>query len=298
MKLGFIGAGNMGGPMCRNLIKHDHQIYLHDLSPEVKERFVSLGATGAESPRAVTAETEVVFTSLPGPAEIREVVLGEDGIAAGAHAGTIYVDLSTNAPSVAKELAAKLAEQGIPMLDAPVSGGTAGAEAGKAVVMAGGDKDTFDKVEPLFRCIGEDIYHVGGHGAGCTVKLINNMLSLINLTAASEGFMLGIKAGVDPEVLLEVVKASSGQSNALVKMENKVLPGKFTPTFSLALAHKDQRLAMQLGEELGAPLTLGSVVVNQMRQATAMGLEDEDLTAVVKVLEKTMGIELRHGAHE
>jgi 3-hydroxyisobutyrate dehydrogenase len=293
MKLGFIGVGNMGGPMCHNLIKHDHQLLVHDLNPEARARFVSLGATEGKSAQDVTAQSEVVFTSLPGPAEITEVVLGSDGIAAGAHAETIYVDLSTNAPSVARELAAQLAERGIPMLDAPVSGGTAGAAAGTIAVMAGGEKEVFDKVEPLFRCIGKNIYHVGGHGAGCVVKLINNMLAFTNLAAANEGLMLGIKAGLDPEILLDVLNASSGQSFILKRFKEAILPRNFEPTFALALAHKDLRLALQLGEETGSPLTLGSVVVNQMRQATAMGHAEEDIVALIRVLEKTMGTEVR-----
>lgn len=298
MKLGFIGAGNMGGPMCHNLIKHDHQMLIHDLSPAVVERFVSLGATAGKSAEAVTAESEVVFTSLPGPVEIREVVLGDGGIAAGAHAETIYVDLSTNSPAVARELAAKLAEQGIPMLDAPVSGGTTGAEAGTVAVMVGGDKEVFDKVEPLLRCIGKNITHVGGHGAGCIVKLINNMLAFINLAAANEGFMLGVRAGVDPDVLYDVISASSGQSSTLGKMKSAILPGNFDATFALALAHKDLRLALELGEELGSPLTLGSVVINVMRQAAAMGFHDQDVAAMIRVLEKTMATEVRSGAHK
>jgi 3-hydroxyisobutyrate dehydrogenase len=294
MKLGFIGVGNMGGPMCQNLIKHDHQVCVHDLDPETRARFVSLGATAGESPKDVTARSEVVFTSLPGPAEISEVVLGSDGIAAGAHADTIYVDLSTNAPSVARELAAKLAERGIPMLDAPVSGGTAGAEAATIAVMAGGDKEVFDKVEPLFRCIGKNIYHVGGHGAGCVVKLINNMVSQINIAAAGEGFMLGIRAGLDPQILLDVLNASSGQSNALTKFERAILPGNFEPTFALELGQKDMRLALQLGDELGSPLTLGGVVINLMRQATAMGYAKQDLSSLIRPLEVTMGTEIRY----
>lgn len=298
MKLGFIGVGNMGGPMCRNFVKGDHQVLLHDLNPEAKAPILAMGATEAGTAREVTAESEVVFTSLPGPAEIREVVLGKDGIAEGAHADTIYVDLSTNSPSVARELAAELGKRGIPMLDAPVSGGTTGAEAGTVSVMVGGDKEIFDKVKPLFAIIGANVYHVGGHGAGCTVKLINNMLSFINLAAAGEGFLLGVKAGVDPELLLNVVSTSSGNSNALKKILSAVLPGEFGATFALDLAHKDLRLALELGEELGSPLTFGGVLINQFRQSVARGHGPLDVSAMVRVLEETMGTEVRFGAHK
>ncbi|MCZ6843831.1 MAG: NAD(P)-dependent oxidoreductase, partial [SAR324 cluster bacterium] len=236
---------------------------------------------------------EVVFTSLPGPVEIREAVLGKDGIVDGAHKETIYVDLSTNAPSVARELAAELANKGIPMLDAPVSGGTDGAKAGTVAVMVGGEKDIFDKVKPLFQCIGANIFHVGDHGAGCTVKLINNMLSFINLYAAGEGFLMGIKAGVDPELLLAVIKTSSGQSSSLGKIERAVLAGDYSPTFALDLAHKDLRLALQLGEEMGTPLSMGSLLINHFRQSVAKGHGPQDVAAMLRVMEENMGTDIR-----
>lgn len=298
MKLGFIGVGNMGGPMCRNLVKGDHQVMICDLNKDVKAPILAMGATEASTAKEVAAESEVVFTSLPGPKEITAVVLGSDGIAEGAHKETIYVDLSTNSPSVARELAADLKQRGIPMLDAPVSGGTVGAEAGTVAVMVGGEKEIFDKVKPLFEIIGANVYHVGDHGAGCTVKLINNMLSFINLYAANEGFMLGVKAGVDPEMLLEVVRNSSGNSSALGKMERAVLPGNFEATFALDLAHKDLRLALELGQELGTPLMLGSMVVNQFRQSVASGHGTLDTSAMIKIMEQNMGLEVRLGAHK
>ncbi len=293
MKVGFIGVGNMGGPMCRNLVKHDHQVTVHDLNSKARDAITALGAESAGSAKEVAAESEVVFTSLPGPVEIREAVLGSDGVAEGADEQTIYVDLSTNAPSEARALAAELAKRGIAMLDAPVSGGTTGAEAGTVAVMVGGDKEVFDKVEPLFQCIGANIFHVGGHGAGCTVKLINNMISFINLYAAGEGFMMGVKAGIDPEVLLAVVNTSSGQSKSLGKIESAVLAGNYSPTFALDLAHKDLRLALQLGEELGTPLSMGSLLINQFRQSIAKGHGPQDVSAMLRVLEENMGTEIR-----
>lgn len=298
MKLGFIGVGNMGGPMCRNLVKGDHQVMICDLNKDVKAPILAMGATEGPTARQVTAETEVVFTSLPGPKEITEVVLGKDGIAEGAHKETIYVDLSTNSPTVARKLAADLKKKGIPMLDAPVSGGTVGAEAGTVAVMVGGEKKIFDQVKPLFEIIGANVYHVGDHGAGCTVKVINNMLSFINMYAANEGFMLGVKAGVDPRMLLDVVRNSSGNSNSLNKIENSVLPGNFEATFALDLAHKDLRLALELGQELGSPLMLGSMVVNQFRQSVASGHGSLDTSAMIKIMEENMGLEVRHGAHK
>ncbi len=194
------------------------------------------------------------------------------------------MDLSTNAPSVARDLAARLGERGIPMLDAPVSGGVAGAEAATIAVMVGGEKEVFDKVEPLFRCIGKSIYHVGGHGAGCVAKLINNMVSQINLAAANEGFMLAIRAGLDPKVLLEVLENSSGQSNALTKMSRAVLPGDFEPTFALELGQKDMRLALQLGDEFRQALYVASAANATFLKAREAGWGNEDFSAVLKAI--------------
>lgn len=293
MKLGFIGMGNMGGPMCRNLIKHDHQVALFDKNPATLKRFVGHGGQAAGSAKEVAAAAEIVFTSLPLPADVEEVALGPGGIAEGAHDGLIYVDLSTNAPSVVRKVAAELKGRGIAMLDAPVSGGVAGAEAGTIAVMVGGDKEVFDKVEPLFKCIGKNVFHVGGHGTGCIAKLVNNMIAFCNLTASIEGFLLGVQAGVEPKMLHQIVAASSGNSFILRLLPEKILAGNFDADFSLDLAHKDLRLALQLGEEAGVPLHIGSYIVNLMRQATAKGYGSNDLSVLARVLEDAAGKELR-----
>ncbi|MEE8394651.1 MAG: NAD(P)-dependent oxidoreductase [bacterium] len=295
MKLGFIGVGNMGGPMCRNLIAHDHQLIVHDLNPQALEPMVAAGGTAAKSAAAVAAESEVVFASLPMPADVEAVVLGADGIAAGAKAGTVFVDLSTNAPSLARKLAATLAERDIPMLDAPVSGGVKGAEAATLAVMVGGGQAVFDRVEPLLRCIGKNIFLVGGAGAGCTVKLINNMVAFCNMAAANEGMMLGVRADVDADVLMGVLQTSSGNSTVLTAIQRKVLAGNFETEFAIDLAHKDLRLALQLGEELGTPLMIAGLVVNMMRQSTARGEGGQDITALIRNLEETMGWQVRSG---
>ncbi|MEE8396158.1 MAG: NAD(P)-dependent oxidoreductase [bacterium] len=298
MKLGFIGVGNMGGPMCRNLQAHDHQMMVHDLNQEALEPFLAKGATSGPSAAAVAAGSEVVFTSLPRPADVEAVLLGAGGIAEGAKPGTVVVDLSTNAPSVARKVAEALAERGLPMLDAPVSGGVTGAAAATLAVMVGGDKEVFDRVEPLLGHIGKNVFFVGGPGAGCTVKLINNMLSFCNLTAAGEGFLLGVRAGIDPDVLLEVMRAGSGNSAALIKFDRKILNGNFETEFALDLAHKDLRLALQLGDEQGASLMIGGLVINLMRQAVARGYGPLDSSALVRALEAPLGWEVRREKKE
>jgi len=293
MKAGFIGVGNMGGPMCRNLIKQDFQVVVCDKNPAALKRCTDLGATSAATPKAIAAESDVVFTSLPEPQDIEAVALGPEGILAGAHEGLIYVDLSTNSPSGARKLAAACAEKGIPMLDAPVSGGVTGAEAGTVSVIVGGDAKVVEQVRPMFEAIGSEVHHMGPVGAGTVAKLVNNMLSFVNMAALSEGLMLGVKAGVDPAKLLHVIETSSGASNATAKFTRKVFKGDFEPGFALDLAHKDLRLALALGDEVGSPLMFGGLLVNLMRQMRHKGYGVKDSSIIVRYLEEAMGVELR-----
>lgn len=296
MKLGFIGIGKFGGPVCRNLIKH-HNVIVYARRPAERDKMVALGASGAETAKTLAAQADIVFTCLPGPAEVEEVVLGEEGIAEGARPGLIYVDLSTNSPTVIRKLAAELASRGISMLDAPLSGGVARAEAGTLSVIVGGEKDVVAKVEPFLRTFGENIFHVGDHGAGCVAKLVNNMLLFCNLAVANEGFMLGVQAGLDPDMLFQVVSTSSGASDAVNRrMQRKIFQGDFEPEGTLDTCHKDLRMALQLGEETGTPLLFGSLLVNLMRQSVALGHGDRDVGVLICHLEDTMGRKVRSAA--
>lgn len=293
MKLGFIGVGNMGGPMCRNLIKKGFDVIVCDLDPAAVARCTKLGASTAKSAKEVAAQSDVVFTSLPGPGEIEAVTLGAGGIREGAHPGMVYVDLSTNSPSLARRLAAEFAKLGIPMLDAPVSGGVPGAEAGTVSVIVGGPKATFDQVRPMLEAIGKNLYHMGDAGAGCIAKLVNNMIAFINFSVLSEGMMMGVKAGADPQKLLDVISTSSGNSNAVGKVQRKVFKGNYQPEFALDLAHKDLRLALQLGDEMGVPLMFGGMLINLMRQARAKGYGGQDSSVMMRLLEEAMQTEIR-----
>ncbi len=293
MQLGFIGVGNIGTPMCRHLIEAGHTVLAYDIHPANLARMVHLGAEEAESPKAVAAACPIVFSSLPGPREVEQVALGEDGIMAAARPGLIYVDLSTNAPSVAQRVCATLAEHQVTMLDAPVSGGVVGAEAGTLAVMVGGDKDAFATCRPLLEHIGANIYHVGDSGSGCVAKLVNNMIAFINTVAASEGMLLGTVAGVDPQMLYDIIQASSGASWAMRQFPHKVFAGDYTPGFTIDLAHKDLRLALDMGDELSVPLLLGSVCINLMRQIRAHGNGGDDLSGLMRLLEDNIGRQVR-----
>lgn len=284
MKLGFIGVGNMGGPMCRNLMKKGYVVIVHDLNPSAVERCTFLGASSANSPKEVAEQSNVVFSSLPISADVEKVVLGENGIVEGAHEGLIYVDLSTNLPAFAQKLATELAKHGIAMLDAPVIRGLAEVEGAMTSVLVGGDAETFEKVKPLFQSMAKNIFHVGGHGAGCTVKLVNNYLEYCNLAVAKEGLMLGVKGGIDPELLLQVLRTGSGDCPFLHHIARAVGSGNYGAEYAMDLSFfkststgltgKSLKMALQLGEDLDVPLSFGSLLINLMCQAKGLGSED------------------------
>jgi len=293
MQLGFIGVGNIGTPMCRHLIEAGHEVLVYDVNPAHVARMVSLGAQAGESPRAIAQACNIVFSSLPGPREIELVALGANGIADAARPGLIYVDLSTNAPTVARRLCAALAAKGVIMLDAPVSGGVAGAEQGTLAVMVGGDAQAFTTCKPLLQHIGTNVFRVGDSGSGCVVKLVNNMLAFVNATAAYEGMLLGVKAGVDPQMIHDIVQASSGASSAMRAFPNKIFAGDFSPGFMIDLAHKDLRLALELGDELSVPLLMGSVCINFLREARANGRGGDDLCGLMRQMEEHLNMAVR-----
>jgi 3-hydroxyisobutyrate dehydrogenase-like beta-hydroxyacid dehydrogenase len=230
MKVGFIGVGNMGGPMCRNIVKKsNHQVTVFDLNAAALKTCTDLGATAAKSVAEVTKGADVVMTSLPMPKDVEAVTLGDNGILANIGKGQTYIDLSTNAPSMVKKIGAAMASKGIAMLDAPVSGGTTGAEAATIAIMVGGDKKVFDDALPVLQSFSANVIHMGGLGSGTVAKLVNNMLSFCNMAALSEGMMLGTSAGLDPDKLLHVIANASGNSNAVKNFSLRALQGKYSP---------------------------------------------------------------------
>jgi 3-hydroxyisobutyrate dehydrogenase-like beta-hydroxyacid dehydrogenase len=294
MKIGYIGLGNMGGPMCRNLIKGvNHQVVVHDLNAEAVATCVAAGGTAASSLAALAAECDVVFTSLPTPRHVEAVVLGEGGIAANARPGTVYIDLSTNAPAMVKRLSAELAGRGIAMLDSPVTGGVARAEAGTIVVMAGGDEAVFEANRALLAAFSGTVVHVGPIGTASVAKLINNMLAFCNAAAAMEGLTIGAMAGIDMQKLFGIITNGSGDSAAIRNLANRALAGKFEASFALDLAYKDLGLAVDLAAEHGVPGMIAPQVLNLMRMARGLGLGSQDSSASLQVYEKVMGREVR-----
>ncbi|MGD9982641.1 MAG: NAD(P)-dependent oxidoreductase [Porticoccaceae bacterium] len=294
MKIAFIGIGNMGGPMCRNILRNsDHEVMVFDLSDAAVARCTELGATAGASPRAVAADADVVMTSLPHPRDVEQVVLGANGIAESIKPGAVYCDLSTNSPLMVRRLSAALAQQGVSMLDAPVSGGVVAADKATLAVMVGGDRATFDRLDPVFQCIGNNVVYCGGTGTGCVAKIANNLIAFCNMAASAEGLMLGVAAGIDLEVLNQVIRNSSGNSMTFRAVVKNAKSGDWTPSFSIGLAYKDMHLALELADELGMPLMLSPTVHNLMRMAKGLGYEQNDATAILRVYEDTMKMQLK-----
>ncbi|MBV8393086.1 MAG: NAD(P)-dependent oxidoreductase, partial [Alphaproteobacteria bacterium] len=202
MKVGYVGVGNMGGPMCRNLIKRsNHAVTVFDLNPAAVKTCTDLGAAAGKSIADVTKGADVVMTSLPMPKDVEAVTLGDGGILANLDKGKTYIDLSTNAPTMVQKIGAAMAAKGIAMLDAPVSGGTVGAEAATIAIMVGGEKKAFDDALPVLKSFSANVIHMGPLGTGTVAKLCNNMMAFCNAASAAEALMLGVTAGLDPEKL-------------------------------------------------------------------------------------------------
>ncbi|HUN39353.1 MAG TPA: NAD(P)-dependent oxidoreductase [Acetobacteraceae bacterium] len=294
MKVGFIGVGNMGGPMCRNIIRNtNHEVVVFDLSSDAVEACTELGASAGSSVADVARTCDVVITSLPLPRVVEEVALGPDGIAANAKPGTTYIDLSTNSPATARRCAEGMRAKGLAMLEAPVSGGTARAKDGTIVIMVGGDAATFESQLPLLKSFSGEVVHCGEIGMGSVAKLINNMLAFCNSAAAAEALMIGKRSGIDLTKLDQVIRNASGMSSGYANMASKAFKGAFEATFALDLAHKDLRLALEMADELGVPGLIAPQVMNLMRMARGMGLGTSDSCAMIRVYETALGTDVR-----
>jgi 3-hydroxyisobutyrate dehydrogenase-like beta-hydroxyacid dehydrogenase len=299
VRIGFIGLGNMGGPMALNLIKAgSHQVCVYDVRREAAAAHLEAGATWADNPRALAAQSEIIMTSLPGPAEVEQVMFGEGGIADGIRPGSIYADLSTNSPSMVRRIARELKQKGVDVLDAPVSGGKVGAKAANLAVMVGGDEAVFRKALPVFEVIGakDQITHVGAIGAGNIAKLAHNQLAIVTSAAIAEAFTMGVKAGIDPEALLKVIKgAAFGRGLLLAGLQPVVFKGNFDrpASFALKLARKDLGLATELGREFNVPMPLAALVEQELTEAMARGLGDKDAVITFKLQEDRAGVKVR-----
>ncbi|MCH8185592.1 MAG: NAD(P)-dependent oxidoreductase [Chloroflexi bacterium] len=293
MKVGFIGVGYMGRHMARNVAKGGHHLTVFDMRKEAAEELLSLGASWADSPQAVAAASEVVFTSLPRPQDVEEVATGEGGILQGAASGTAYFDLSTTDPDTIRRISEAARGKGVTMLDAPVSGGTAGAEKGTLCVMVGGDEPTYQRYKAVLDLIGDKVMYCGDLGAGAVCKIVNNLIGLSVGVVLSEAFTVGVKAGVPPETLFEAVSKSSGNTQAMQGFPAGLFKGNFEPGFQLDLAAKDVGLATEMGRRLRVPMDLSNLVQQRYIDGQNSGWGRMAAGAVARVQEKRAGVEVR-----
>jgi 3-hydroxyisobutyrate dehydrogenase-like beta-hydroxyacid dehydrogenase len=293
MKVGFIGVGNMGGPMCRNIIRNtNHDVVVFDLNPAAIKACTDLGATVGTSVAQVASTCDVVLTSLPMPRNVEDVALGTVGITENARSGAVYIDLSTNSPATARRVHEGMRAKGIQMLEAPVSGGVPRATDGTIVIMVGGDAAVFDAQLPLLKSFSGEVVHVGPIGMRSVAKLVNNMLAFCNAAAAAEALVIGTMAGIDLRKLQQVIGNASGNSAAFRNISDKAFRREFQASFALDLAHKDLRLALELADELGVPGMIAPQVMNLMRMARAKGMGGDDSSSVIRVYEEALGREV------
>lgn len=282
MNAGFIGLGSMGGAIVRRLLL-SRPLRVFDLRAEAVETMVEAGATAAGSPAELAASCDVVMTCLPTSNEVRQVIFGDEGLVDGLAAGAVVTDMTTGDPNATREMAAELAARGAHLIDAPVSGGPFGAEAGTLAIMVGAPDELFERCRSLFEDVSPNVFHCGGVGAGHTMKLVNNMASAGNRAVAFEAINLAVKNGLDPRTCAAIMQKSSGRSFMTeVVLPNFILEGKLDQGFSVGLMHKDVSLATKLGQDSATPLTIANIVREILRTAINEYGPDADLNILVR----------------
>lgn len=292
-RIGFIGLGIMGKPMCLNLLKAGFELTVMSRSAANVAPVVAAGAKAVDSPMAVAQQVDMVITMLPNSPEVRSVVLGDKGVAQGGRTGLIFADMSSIAPLASREIAAELAQKGIRMLDAPVSGGEPKAIEGTLSVMVGGAKGDFDACLPVFKAMAASVVRVGEIGAGNVAKLANQIVVALNICAVSEALVLATKAGVEPELVYQAIRGGLAGSTVLDAKAPLILDGKFTPGFRINLHAKDLANVLETSHELNVSLPLTAQVMEIMQALKSDGLGDADHGALVRHWEKLAQVEVR-----
>ncbi|SJZ56425.1 NAD-binding of NADP-dependent 3-hydroxyisobutyrate dehydrogenase [Enhydrobacter aerosaccus] len=292
--VGFIGVGRMGGPMASRLLDAGYRLCIYDVSAEATAPFAARGAQLAASPAEVASSADIVLVSLPTPDIVRQVALGGNAGVINGSKVRLMIDLSTTGPGVATEVAAKLAERRIGWVDAPVSGGVTGAKAGTLAVMVSCPQKTLGEIEPILKTFGKTFYTGDKPGLAQTAKLANNLLAGAALVATSEVMAMGVKAGLDAKVLIDIINASSGRNSATQdKFPRAILPGTFDFGFATGLSYKDVRLCVDEAEALGVPMVVGAAVREMLAVTKARFGADSDFTSVAKLLEEWAGVKIR-----
>ena len=289
MTVGFIGLGVMGRPMALNLVKAGFDVVVGDHHQDRVDEVVHEGARAGGTASQIAAQADVVVTMLQDSPQVREVVLGPGGIVEGAHAGLTYIDASSVAPSTSREVSAALAEVGVPMLDAPVSGGEPFAVAGTLAFMVGGPQDVFDANKPLLSAMGKSVVRIGDVGSGNIAKLANQAIVAVNIAVLAEALVLAEKAGADPEVVVEAISGGLAGSNVMNAKAPLMLEHRFDPGFRIDLHHKDLANVLRTAHETQSPAPLTAAVFEMFSQLRATGHGGEDHSALVRVAEAASG---------
>jgi len=293
MKIGFIGLGIMGKPMAKNLLKASYSLVVFDINKEAVKEVVKAGGEEGLSSKDVAQKCEIIITMLPNSPHVKAVVLGPDGVIEGARPGSIIIDMSSIAPKASQEIAIEASKKEIEVIDAPVSGGEPKAIDGTLSIMVGGKKEIFDKCYDILSKMGKSIVHCGEIGAGNTTKLANQIIVALNIAAMSEAFVLGTKAGVNPEVLYNAIRGGLAGSNVLDAKAPMVLDGNFKPGFKIDLHIKDLTNAIDTGHELGVPLPLTSQIMEILQALKVDGKGQCDHSAIIQFYEKLAKVEVR-----
>ncbi len=291
MKVGFIGLGIMGKPMSKNVLKAGYEVTVLETSKQAAE-LVAAGAKTAANPKALAEQTDVIITMLPNSPQVREVILGAGGIIEGAKPGTVVIDMSSIAPLTSQEIARELAEKGIDMLDAPVSGGEPKAIEGTLSVMVGGRQDVFDRCYPVMKTMAASVVRTGDIGAGNVTKLANQIIVAINIAAMSEALVLASKAGVEPELVYQAIRGGLAGSTVLDAKAPLVLDRKFDPGFRINLHIKDLGNVLETSHEVGVPLPLTAAVMEMMQALKTDGMGECDHGSLIRYYEKLAKIEV------
>ncbi|MCD6395047.1 MAG: 2-hydroxy-3-oxopropionate reductase [Planctomycetes bacterium] len=292
-KIGFIGLGIMGKPMAKNLIKAGYPLIVYDIAPEKVSQLAGAGAQAASSSSEAARASEIIITMLPNSPEVKEAVLGGDGVLEGAKPGTILVDMSSIAPLVSKEVSKKAKDKGVVVLDAPVSGGEPKAVDGTLAIMVGGPQDAFDKVKDILAVMGDSVTRVGEIGSGNTTKLANQIIVALNIAAMSEAMVLATKSGVDPEKVYQAIRGGLAGSTVLDAKMPLALQGNFKPGFRIELHIKDLANALDTAHELGVSMPLSRAVMGIMQTLKAIGKGADDHGGIIQYYEKLAHVEVR-----
>ncbi len=294
MKVGFIGLGVMGAPMALNVLKGGHELTVYDRSPEAIARLVQAGAKAAASSKEVGAASQIVVTMLPEPQHVEQVVLGDDGLAAGLPQGGLVIEMSTIDPQTSRRVGDVLRTRGMELVDSPVGKTSEHAATGTLTLMVGGNKEAIDRAMPVLKCMGTDTFFCGGPGTGHAMKITNNLLATTIMMANTEALAIGIKSGLTLELMQEVMRTTMAWNQQFaVAMPKKAFLGDDSPGFAIRLACKDVRLACDLAQAQGFEALVGRAAQKTMENAIAQGVGERDTAAIMFAREKELGIEVR-----